>query len=126
MRLRMLPALAAFTLLSCAAAALAQEQKQEQKQEQQVIDDFVTTRGVSFDGPAKKPQKQVGQASPPRKGTTSGKGSSGSVASGKGAGGKGAATVKSNKAAPTPSGGGAGALTAGTADESPAPRARRC
>ena len=121
MRLRTLSPLAAFALVTCAAAAPAQEQQQpppqEQKQEQQVIEDFVTTRGVSFDTPAKKPQKQATQTSPPRKSGTASKGGSagapaGGVASGKGGGGK---TVKSNKSAPRPTG--AGSVTAQTGGE---------
>src|SRR2546423_5561795 len=49
MRFKVPPALAVFALLSCAAvAARAQEQPQDQK----IIDDFVTTRGVSFDEPS--------------------------------------------------------------------------
>src|SRR5437588_703673 len=47
MRFKVPLTLALFALLSCAAAARAQEQPQDQK----VIDDFVTTRGVSFDEP---------------------------------------------------------------------------
>jgi hypothetical protein len=120
MRLRTLPALAALALLSSATAAGAQEQKQDQ----QVIDDFVTTRGVSFDAPAKKPQKQPAQTPPPRKSSTAGQSPSGGVAAGKSAGGKGAAAGKPNKSTSRPSGGGAGALTAqsdgagGVAEES--------
>ena len=119
MRFRTLAALAALALLPCAAAARAQEQKQEQ----QVIEDFVTTRGVSFDGPAKKPQKQAGQTPVPRKSTTSGKSPaggapSGSVASGKSAGGsKSTASAKSNKTTTRPGGSSAGALTAQSGDE---------
>src|SRR5215204_1279068 len=123
MRFRTLAALAALALLPCAAAARAQEQKQEQQQEQQVIEEFVTTRGVSFDGPAKKPQKQAGQTPAPRKSTTSGKSPaggapSGSVASGKSAGGsKSTASAKSNKTTTRPGGSSAGALTAQSGDE---------
>lgn len=55
--------LAAFALLFCATTARAQQQ-----QDQQVIDDFVSTRGVSFDEPAKKtttqPQRQTTHAGP--------------------------------------------------------------
>lgn len=49
MRFRPLLTLAAFALLVCAPAARAQQQ-----QDQKVIDDFVGSRGVSFDEPAKK------------------------------------------------------------------------
>jgi hypothetical protein len=48
MRSRPLLALVAFALLSCAATARAQQQ------DQHVIDDFVTSRGVTFDVPAAK------------------------------------------------------------------------
>ena len=117
MRLRTLSALAAFALVTCAAAP-AQEQQQEQKQEQQVIEDFVTTRGVSFDTPTKKPQKQGAQTSPSRKGGAASKGGSagapaGGVASNKGSGG--GKTVKPNKSTPRPTG--AGSVTAQTDGE---------
>lgn len=61
MRFKPLLTLAAFALLA-AATARAQEQQQPQsdpQSDQQVIDDFVTTRGVSFDEPGKRPQKQA-------------------------------------------------------------------
>lgn len=113
MRLRMFSGLAAFALLTCAAAAArAQEPPpppQEQKQEQQVIEDFVTTRGVSFDGPGSKSQKQAKPAPATRKNAGSGKSPAGGVASNKG-GGKGSAAGKSNKPATRP--GGAGSVTA--------------
>ena len=115
MRLRMFSGLAAFALLTCAAtAARAQEQQQEQKQEQQVIEDFVTTRGVSFDGPGSKSQKQAKPAPTTRRNPGSGKSPSGGVASNKG-GGKGSAAGKSNKPTTQPSG--AGTLTAQTGNE---------
>jgi hypothetical protein len=57
-----LPTLAAFTLLFCTVTARAQQQ------DQKVIDDFVTSRGVSFDGPGKKttaqPHRQTTHAGP--------------------------------------------------------------
>jgi hypothetical protein len=115
MRLRMLLALAAFALVICAAAA-AQEQPQEQKQEQQVIEDFVTTRGVSFDSPGSKSQKQAKPAPTPRKSATTGKSPSGGVASSKGSG-KGSAAGKSNKSTTRPGEGGASSLTAQTGSE---------
>src|SRR5947209_13798132 len=67
--------LALFALLSCAVAARAQEQPQDQK----VIDDFVTTRGVSFDEPThtSTAPKQTTHTS------TTHKSSAGSVASNK-------------------------------------------
>jgi hypothetical protein len=46
---------AALALLAFAHAAQAQNQNQDQNQDQKVIDDFVGTRGVSFDDPAHKP-----------------------------------------------------------------------
>jgi hypothetical protein len=53
MRFKPFLMLTAFALLAVTApAARAQEQQQDQK----VIDDFVTTRGVSFDDPGKKSQ----------------------------------------------------------------------
>ena len=114
MRLRILSGLAAFALVTCAAAAArAQEQPQEQKQEQQVIDDFVTTRGVSFDGPSSKSQKQAKPAPTSRRNSAAGKSTSGGVASNKG-GGKGSATGKSSKSTTRP--GGAGSVTAQTGD----------
>src|SRR5688500_7122438 len=67
--------LAAVALLSCAAAAArAQEGSQPagQQKDEQVIEEFVTTRGVSFDAPSKKPQKQPAQTAPPRKNNSSG------------------------------------------------------
>ena len=62
MRFRPLLALAALALFACTVTARAQE---EQQQDQKVIDDFVTSRGVSFDEPAKKttrPQRQTSRA----------------------------------------------------------------
>lgn len=108
MRLRILSGLAAFALVTCAAAG-AQEPQQEQKQEQQVIEDFVITRGVSFDGPGSKTQKQAKPAPTPRKST------SGGVASNKGGGGKGSAAGKPGKTTTRPVG--AGAVTAQASNE---------
>lgn len=61
MRLRTPLTLAALLLLTCSAAR-AQE---GQKDDEQVIDDFVTTRGVSFEEPSKRKQ-QGSPARPPR------------------------------------------------------------
>lgn len=109
MRLRMLSAFAAFALVTC-AAALAQERQPEQKPEQQVIEDFVNTRGVSFDGPGSKSQKQAKPAR--RKGGAAGKSPSGGAAAGKGGAVKGSAAGTSNKSAARP--GGAGPTAAQT------------
>ena len=62
MRLRTLLTLAALVLLACAAARAQDEPQKSQKGDEQVIDDFVTTRGVSFEEPVKRKQ----QASPSR------------------------------------------------------------
>lgn len=51
--------LAAFALAACAAA-----RAQEPQKDQKVIDDFVTTRGMSFDGPGGQTQKQSKQSKP--------------------------------------------------------------
>jgi hypothetical protein len=75
MRLRTPVTLAALVLLTC-STALAQEEGQ--KQDEQVIDDFVLTRGVSFEEPGKK--KPQGSPSRPPRGNNSSS-SSGSVAS---------------------------------------------
>src|SRR5947209_15619044 len=94
MRFKVPLMLAVFALLFCAAvAARAQEQPQDQK----VIDDFVTTRGVSFDEPThtSTAPKQTTHAS------TTHKSSGGSVASkGHGANSSGG-SVASNKNSPS-------------------------
>ena len=93
MRFKVPLTLALFALLSCAAAARAQEQPQDQK----VIDDFVTTRGVSFDEPThtSTAPKQTTHAS------TTHKSGTGSVASkGHGANSSGG-SVASNKNSPS-------------------------
>ena len=57
MRFKIFLTLAAFALFLAAPAARAQEQQQDQK----VIDDFITTRGVSFEDPGKpKPKPPSG------------------------------------------------------------------
>ena len=79
MRFRPLLTLAAFALLVCAPAARAQQQQQDQK----VIDDFVGSRGVSFDAPAKKtttPSRTPSRAGTHR--TSAGTKTVGGVASG--------------------------------------------
>lgn len=94
MRLRTPLTLAALLLLTC-PAALAQEEGQ--KKDEQVIEDFVTTRGVSFDEPGKKSKKQSPPgASSRRKGSAAGKGSA--SASTKAPSGKGGAAGKMTKA----------------------------
>ncbi|MET0647345.1 MAG: DUF4384 domain-containing protein [Pyrinomonadaceae bacterium] len=99
MRLRTPLTLAVLLALTCSAAR-AQE---EQKKDEQVIEDFVVTRGVSFEEPGKKPKKPSAPAASPRRNNSSpAKGSaSGGVASGKAPAGKGSAAVKSNKAGGT-------------------------
>jgi hypothetical protein len=105
--------------LTC-SAALAQE---GQKKDEQVIDDFVTTRGVSFEEPSvkKSVRKQTSPAASTRKNNSSGK-SPGGLASGK-APGKGGLDARSGKgggggsevAAQSAEGGGAQFVNAGGA-----------
>jgi hypothetical protein len=88
--------LAAFALAACAAARAQEPQKDEQ-----VIDDFVTTRGMSFDGPGKQTQKQAKPA-PRRNNSAKGKRPGavpppGGAASGKTPVVKGGAAGKSDK-----------------------------
>ena len=71
MRLRTPLALVALLLLMCSVAR-AQE---EQQDDEQVIDDFVLTRGVSFEDPGKRKPQQGSPSRPPR--NSSSKGSSG-------------------------------------------------
>jgi hypothetical protein len=79
--------------LTCFAAR-AQE---GQKKDEQVIDDFVTTRGVSFEEPVKKSGRKQSAPSSRRNKTSTGKGSaSGDLASGK-TPGKGGPDAKSGK-----------------------------
>lgn len=107
---------AAFALFLAAPAARTQEQPQDQK----VIDDFVTTRGVSFEEPGKKPppprpqpqQRPSGgsPASASHKSNTGGasskKGSTGTqTASKKGNTSSGKGASSSGKVAPTTNGG---------------------
>ena len=94
MRLRIPAALAVLAVLVC-SAALAQE---EQKKDEQVIDDFVTTRGVSFEEPGRKPGGKPTSPSTRRNRPSSGKGSTpGTVASGKTPVKKGVQDVKPGK-----------------------------
>ncbi|MFL6254278.1 MAG: DUF4384 domain-containing protein [Pyrinomonadaceae bacterium] len=97
MRLRTPLTLAALVLLTC-SLTFAQE---EQKKDEQVIDEFVLTRGVSFEEPVKKTKRPTSPPSSSRRNsstTVAGKGSSsGSIASGKTPAGKGGAAVKSGK-----------------------------
>src|SRR5215207_10630460 len=88
MRLRTPLTLAALLVLTC-SGALAQE---EQQKDEQVIDDFVLTRGVSFEEPGKKTSKR--QSSPPSRRNNK---STGGVASGKTPKGKGGLDSKSGK-----------------------------
>lgn len=75
MRLRIPLMLAAFLLLTC---SVARAQEEPQQNNEQVIDDFVITRGVSFEEPGKKRQS----GSRPQSGGKSSSGkSSGGVAS---------------------------------------------
>jgi hypothetical protein len=101
MRFKTLLTLAAFALVTCATA-----RAQDQQKEQQVIDDFVTTRGVSFDDPGKKaqPQKHAPQPAAPHRTNSAASAKSsganspaGSVASNKSSGGKSNASTKSQK-----------------------------
>jgi hypothetical protein len=92
MRFKLVPALASVALIFGASFAARAQQQQGQQQDQKVIDDFVTTRGVSFDEPSHAaPQRQTTHNSAAHKN------SSGSVASkGHGANSSGS-TVASNK-----------------------------
>src|SRR5690242_5236713 len=78
MRLRIPLTLAALLMLTCSVAHAQDEPKQNN--DAQVIDDFVLTRGVSFEEPGRK--KQQGAPSRPSSGSKSSSGkSSGAVAS---------------------------------------------
>jgi hypothetical protein len=92
MRLRIPLTLAALLLLTCPAARAQDEPPQK---DEQVIDDFVLTRGVSFEEPGRKKQQQ-GPPSRPASGKSSSGKSAGGVASGKGP--KGNAAPKRTKA----------------------------
>ncbi|MDT5158387.1 MAG: hypothetical protein QOC61_184 [Acidobacteriota bacterium] len=101
MRFKPLLMLATLSLLMC-APALAQDQQKDQ----QVIDDFVTTRGVSFDDPGKTTQTQKHSTQPaaPRRNNSSASSKSpgantpsGSLASNKSPSGKSNTPAKSPK-----------------------------
>jgi hypothetical protein len=101
MRFKSLLTLAALSL-SLSVSALAQDQQKDQ----QVIDDFVTTRGVSFDEPGKTTptQKHATQPAAPRRNNSSASSKSpgantpaGSVASNKSPTGKNNTPAKSTK-----------------------------
>ncbi|PYS82746.1 MAG: hypothetical protein DMF67_11680 [Acidobacteria bacterium] len=88
-------ALAAFALLCGAPAARAQQQQQ---QDQAVIDDFVTSRGVSFDDPGKKttqPQRQTTHTGPATHRSNSGARNPG--AGGVASGSKGSSSTKASQ-----------------------------
>jgi hypothetical protein len=96
MRLRMPLMFAALLLLTCSVARA--QDGPRQKDDEQVINDFVTTRGVIFEEPSKKKQTQ-GSPSHPQSGNKSGK-SSGSIATTRPprkvkSGGKGGLDIKS-------------------------------
>jgi hypothetical protein len=108
MRLRTSVTLAALIVLTCSVAR-AQE---EQKKDEQVIDDFVLTRGVSFEEPNKKKQ---GSPSRPSHGNNSSSGSSG-VASGKPP--RNLKAVKGGTSVKSGTGGGSSEVAAMSADAS--------
>lgn len=102
MRFRPLLTLAAFALLVCAPAARAQQQ-----QDQKVIDDFVGSRGVSFDEPAKKtppPSRQPAHAGTRRTGAGAKTAGTGRVAPGD----KGSPNVKATSNVATTNGAASG------------------
>src|SRR5438105_240608 len=114
MRFRPLLPLAACALISCAATARAQQQ------DQKVIDDFVTSRGVSFDDPARKTARPQRQTS--RTGTATNRSNAGGAknpgAGGVASGGKGTSTAKTSQTGTasnknTPAGVGANGANAG-------------
>ncbi|HST50807.1 MAG TPA: DUF4384 domain-containing protein [Pyrinomonadaceae bacterium] len=70
MRFKSVPVLATVALLLCGASVAARAQQQ---QDQKVIDDFVTTRGVSFDDPSasSSTQKHTTHAAPTHRSNSS-------------------------------------------------------
>ena len=116
MRLGTSMPLATLLLLTCAGAARAQEQQKDE----QVIEEFVTTRGVSFEEPGKRPQKKAATPAPPRRNNSAaGKSpAAGGVASGKGPGGKAPSTGKSNAGGTSRPGGGGTEVAAQSGGES--------
>jgi hypothetical protein len=95
----------AVVAVSVCSTVLAQE---GQKKDEQVIDDFVTSRGVGFEEPGRKPSAPSARRNKPSSGKGSG---SGGAASGKTPAGKGAPDVKSAE-------GGGSETAAQTGDES--------
>src|SRR5437763_8431919 len=88
----------AFALLSCAATSRAQQQ------DQKVIDDFVTSRGVTFDVPATKtarPQRQAAHTGTAARRAGVG-GAKNTGAGGVASGGKGASSAKASTAGAAP------------------------
>jgi hypothetical protein len=80
MRLKLSVALVAFALLSATlATSVAQEPEQD---DQQIVDDFITSRGVSFDDPGKPKAKPSTQSQSGRK-NSGAKSSGGGMGSGK-------------------------------------------
>ncbi len=95
MRLRTLLTAVALSLFMCTAAR-AQDEPRPQKVDEQVIDDFVTTRGVSFEEPNKKKQQQGSPSRP----------AGGNKASSKGSGGLASTRTTKKSVLTTKSGGG--------------------
>ncbi|MBV8856127.1 MAG: DUF4384 domain-containing protein [Acidobacteria bacterium] len=96
MRLRTPLTLAALLVLTCSAARAQEGQK---KNDEQVIDDFVTTRGVSFEEPAvkKSVRKQATPSTSSRRNSSSGKSPGGGLASSKTPPKKGVLDIKSGQ-----------------------------
>jgi hypothetical protein len=92
MRFKTFLTLAAFALFLATPAALSQEQQQDQK----VIDDFITTRGVSFEEPGKKAQPQPKPSGSSSAGAASHKSSTGGASPKKNSTGTQAASNKNN------------------------------
>lgn len=114
MRLRTPVTLAALVVLTCSAAFAQEEPPQN---DTQVIDDFVLTRGVSFEEPGKKKQQQGSPSRPPR-GNNSSSGSSGGVASTKPP--RKLKPIKGGTSSKSGTGGGSSELAGMSADESDA------
>jgi len=115
MRLKKLLTPVALGLLVCATAAA---QTQDQKNDQKVIDDFVTTRGVSFDDPGAKgssPQKPSSHSSGTRRNNTGGSVAKSSGSNRSQGAGKGTTTASTKKGS-TSAGSGSG-VTAQTNTE---------
>jgi hypothetical protein len=98
MRFKTVSALAVVALmLFCASLAARAQQQQGQQQDQKVIDDFVTTRGVSFDDPSasNSTQKHTTHTAPPHRSN------SGSTASRSHGSNSQGGTLASNQHTPT-------------------------